>query len=314
MNPLATVVDRALDLAVVPGYSAIGCAVRRRFWPADPAPFADPVDIVITGGSSGLGAATAIGLARLGARVHLVGRSLDRLASSADNVRQQVADAEVAVHECDVSDLDSVTELVTALTTQLTRVHALIHCAGVMPPERSESAQRHELALATHVLGPVALTQGLRPLLDGHSRVIFVSSGGMYPVPLRFTDFEYVDGTYSGLTAYARTKRMQVVIAEQLAEAMSGPDDPTVCSMHPGWADTPGITDSIPGFGRVMGPILRTPAEGADTIVWLAASDAALATPGAFWHDRQVRPTHYPPWRKDDSAARDALWKLALGS
>ena len=83
---------------------------------------------------------------------------------------------------------------------------------------------------------------------------------------------------------------------------------PVVHSMHHGWADTPGVTDSIPGFAKVMGPILRTDTDGADTIVWLCAPDEAARSTGLFWHDRAPRPTHYPSWRTDDPAARDALW------
>lgn len=314
MNPLLRGVDLLLDRTVVPGYSRIGSTVRRRFWAPDPEAFGDTVDVIVTGGSSGLGAATAAGLARLGARVHLVGRSADRLEASARRVRQRVSTAEVVVRECDISDLDAVARLVDDVSTDLGAVHAVVHSAGVMPPERTLSAQGHESAFATHVLGPVALTVGLLPLLHGDSRVVFVSSGGMYPVPLRDTDFEYERGDYSGLTAYARTKRMQVVVAEQLAERITGDHSPVteagpvVHSMHPGWADTPGVTDSIPGFARIMGPILRTDTDGADTIVWLCAAPEAARSTGLFWHDRAPRPTHYPSWRTDDPAARDALW------
>lgn len=304
--------DSVLDRTVVPGYSRIGSAVRSRFWGADPMPFPEPIDVLVTGGSSGLGAATATSLAKLGARVHLVGRSAERLEKSAEKIRQAASEATIVVRECDMSDLDSVARLVTDLTSQLTGLHALVHCAGVMPPERAVSAQGHELAFATHVLGPVALTVGVRELFDAGSRVVFVSSGGMYPVPLQTEDFEFSMGRYSGLTAYARTKRMQVVVTEQLAEHLLEENDPVVHSMHPGWAATAGVTDSIPLFGNIMKPILRTADQGADTIVWLAAGDEALTTTGRFWHDRAPRPTHYPSWRKDSPQSRTELWSAVV--
>lgn len=311
MTSVTSILDTLLDRAVVPGYSRIGSAVRSRFWGADPAPFPEPIDVVVTGGSSGLGAATATSLAKLGARVHLVGRSTERLEASAGTIRSAAAGS-VVVHRCDVSDLDSVASLVTTLTSELTGLHALVHCAGVMPPERTLTAQDHEAAFATHVLGPVALTVGLRELFDAGSRVVFVSSGGMYPVPLQTQDFEFADGKYSGMTAYARTKRMQVVLAEQLAGKLVDEHDPVVHSMHPGWAATPGVTESIPAFGTVMKPLLRTAAQGADTIVWLVAGDEALTSTGKFWHDRAIRPTHYPSWRKDSPEAREALWSTVV--
>lgn len=308
MSLLTRTVDTILDRAVVPGYSRIGATVRRRFWAPDPTPFHSPFDMVVTGASSGLGAATATELARLGARVHLVGRSADRLESAAATIRSEVPDAALVVRECDVSDLDSVAALVATLASELTSLHALVHCAGVMPDGRQLSAQGHESAFATHVLGPVALTVGLRELFDAGSRVVFVSSGGMYAVPLQNSDFEYENGKYSGMTAYARTKRMQVVVAEQLAERFSLEDDPVVHSMHPGWASTPGVTGSMPLFDSVMKPILRSADDGADTIVWLVAADPALTSTGTFWHDRAPRPTHYPSWRGDSARVRDALW------
>lgn len=72
MTSVKSILDTLLDRAVVPGYSRIGSFVRSQFWGADPAPFAEPIDVVVTGGSSGLGAATAMSLAKLGARVHIV--------------------------------------------------------------------------------------------------------------------------------------------------------------------------------------------------------------------------------------------------
>ncbi|GGG03795.1 hypothetical protein GCM10007304_17390 [Rhodococcoides trifolii] len=309
MSFLTRTVDTLLDAAVVPGYSKIGPAVRRRFWASDAPAFPAPLDVVVTGASSGLGAATTVGLARLGARVHMVGRSAQRLEDSAASVRAAVPGADLVVRECDISDLDAVASLTSTLLGELTDIHALIHCAGVMPPERITTPQGHESAFATHVLGPVALTAGLRTLFDDSSRVVFVSSGGMYAVPMAFDDLEFEKGKYRGITAYARTKRMQIVVAEQLAAAFTGEDDPVVHSMHPGWANTPGVTDSLPGFDRVIGRLLRSPKDGADTIVWLAAADEALASSGLFWHDRSPRTTHYPPWRTDTDAARDHLWK-----
>ena len=301
-------------MLVVPGYSSIGPALRKRWWSADPKPFGGRPDIVVTGGGSGLGEAAALGLARLGARVHLVGRKLSRLEAAAARIVSAVPEAQVVVHEADISDLDSVARLADALGSSLVSIHALIHCAGLIPPERTLSAQGHELTYATHVLGPFALTQRLRALLrptDGsqgqRSRVIWVSSGGMYSSPL-VSDLEFESGDYKGIRAYARTKRMQVTIAEMLGAAFADENDPVVHSMHPGWAATPGVTDSIPGFARFAKPILRTAEQGADTIVWLAAAAEPATVTGKFWSDRRVRPTYYLRWQQDSSSARRRLW------
>lgn len=308
-----TLADVLLDKTVVPGYTRIGPRLRRRWWPADPAPDAlRGRHVVVTGASGGLGAAAATGVASLGAVVHLVGRKADRLADAADTIRASVPDADLRQEVCDVSDLDDVRRYAARLRDDLGALHAIVHDAGVMPKERAESAQGHELTLATHVLGPLLLTELARPLLAAadDARVVWVSSGGMYTAPLTAAlvdDLQYRDGTYDGVRAYARTKRLQVVVAELQAVRLAD-DGVAVHSMHPGWADTPGITDSLPGFSRLVGPLLRTDVEGADTMVWLAATPTSRLGTGGFWCDRRRRSTRYLPWSHDDPALRRQAW------
>lgn len=307
---LAAGLDTLLDALVVPGYSRIGVAARRHWWPADAPPFDRPVEVVVTGASSGLGEATALGLAGLGARVHLVGRSADRLAAAAGRIRAAVPSADLVAHAADVSDLDSAGRLADAIAAQVDALHALIHCAGIMPARRTFTAGGSELAFATHVLGPFLITLRLRAVLaaDGDGRVVFVSSGGMYSAALS-DDLDSGIGTYSGVRAYARTKRMQVTLAELLGAELNRPADPVVHSMHPGWAATPGVSDSLPGFDTIARPILRSPEQGADTIVWLAAAAPPARSTGRFWHDRRPRRTYYLPGQHDEPEIRARLWR-----
>ena len=258
------IVDTVLDRTVVPGYTRIGPRLRRHWWPADPEPGSlEGEHVVVTGASGGLGAATAEGLAQLGATVHLVGRNRDRLEASADDIRATRPEGHLVCEVCDVSDLDAVRGYAAGLLSHVDAIHSVVHNAGVMPPRRTESAQGHELALATHLLGPLLLTELLRPALRaaaGAGRVIWVSSGGMYAHPFTddvAADLEYTAEEYDGTTAYARTKRMQVIVAEQLATRYTA-DGIAVHSMHPGWARTPGVTESLPRFARVMRPLLRS--------------------------------------------------------
>ena len=80
--------------------------------------------------------------------------------------------------------------------------------------------------------------------------------------------------------------------------------------MHPGWADTPAVQSSLPSFHRVMRAVLRTPAEGADTVVWLAASARAAQYSGRFFFDRVARRTHFLPWTQETQQDRAELWSL----
>lgn len=289
----ARAADTALDRTVAPGYTKVGLAVRRRLpgWPADPAP--DSLRgqrALVTGATSGLGLATARGLARLGAQVHLVVRNEEKGREVASGLRRDVPGVRIEVHRCDLGDLDDVRRF--AGTVGLDRLDLLVHNAGLMPPERTESPQGHELTMAVHLLGPVLMTDLLRPALAavGESRVILVTSGGMYAQRLRADDPEYLMGEYSPTTAYARSKRAQIELLPTLARRW-GSHGVAVHAMHPGWADTPGVVDSLPGFHRLTAPVLRDADGGADTIVWLAAVAPAPET-GQLWHDRRPRPIH----------------------
>lgn len=306
-------VDRVLDRTLLAGYSAIGYRLRRRAWDADdPAPGSlVGKRALVTGAGGGLGEATALGLARLGARVHLVVRSDARAAGAVDRITSTLTaegiTPDLVVDTCDLSDLSDVRRYAAVLLDRAEPVDVLVHNAGVLPAERTESADGHELAVATHVLGPVLLTELLRPVLADHgARVIQISSGGMYTQALPAEDPEYRGGRYQGATAYARSKRMQVELAPVLQQRWAG-DDIAVHTMHPGWADTPGVASSLPLFRALTRPVLRDAAAGADTIVWLAATDPRPRG-GLFWHDRAVRPTHYRNGTRPDPSGLDTFW------
>lgn len=308
-RPLLTrAVDAALDRSLVLGYTTIGLAVRRALpgWPADPPAGAlAGRHVLVTGASSGLGIATVEGLADLGATVHMLVRDEAKGTGVADRIRASRPRAELRLWRCDVADLDDVRRFAADLASEVPDLHAVVHNAGVMPPQRAESPQGFELSMAVHLLGPVVMTEALRGPLAG-GRVVLVSSGGMYAQPLRADDPDYRTGDYSPTTSYARSKRWQVEMAPLLAERWAA-DAITVATMHPGWADTPGVQDSLPRFRALTRPVLRDDAQGADTSIWLAAVEPAPAT-GRFWHDRVERPTHLRSRTRPSAEARADAW------
>ncbi len=312
---LTTGLDRLLDRSVVLGYSRTGPALRRHWWPADPPPGAlDRRVVAVTGANSGVGRATATGAARLGAEVHLLCRDVDKGAAARREILAEVPGAALVVRECDVSDLAALPGVARELAADVPRLHGLVHNAGVMPPRRTENRAGHELALATHVLGPHLLTDALRGALaaDGDARVVFVSSGGMYTQPLVLDDLDYTRSAYKAATAYARTKRMQVHLAEAWSRELAG-EGVAVHGMHPGWAGTPGLRASLPGFSRITRRLLRTAAGGADTVVWLLAAAEASAASGLFWHDRRPRPTAYLARTAPTDEQVHRLWEAVVG-
>ncbi|CAN5641396.1 hypothetical protein BH11ACT8_BH11ACT8_32540 [soil metagenome] len=310
--------DALLDRSLVLGYTRIGPAVRRHWWPADPAPGSlAGRRVVVTGATSGIGEAMVSSFAALGASVHVLGRNPEKVARVVAEVRAAHPTADLVEEVCDVGDLDAVRAWFADLSVRVDALHGLVHNAGVMVPERTESAQGHEMALAVHVLGPHLMTELLLPLLgaEGGGTVVLMSSGGMYSAGLRSTpdEIEYRDGSYDGVRGYARTKRMQVVLADAWNDRLRG-GSVRVESCHPGWAATPGVSDSLPGFDKVMGPLLRTPASGADTAVWLVAARPDSRGTSHFWHDRAPRPTTYPFQRRQDPAARQAFLDHVAGA
>jgi dehydrogenase/reductase SDR family member 12 len=124
--------------------------------------------------------------------------------------------------------------------------------------------------------------------------VITVSSGGMYTQRLDPAILQLPASRYRGVTAYAKAKRAQVALSREWAHRFAG-TGVAFHAMHPGWVDTPGMAAALPGFRRLTRPILRTPEEGADTIVWLAAMPPERLGSGHFWHDRRPRPEHLVP-------------------
>jgi len=301
-RPVTDLLDGAMDRAPILGYTRIGSGLRRHWWPADPAP--DSLTgkrVVVSGATAGIGLQMARAFAGLGATVHLLGRDPDKVRRCVREITAEFPAAEVVGEVCDVSDLGEVADWTAGFANRVPALNGLVHNAGLMPKQRHVTGQGHELQLATHVLGPQLMTERLLPLLRAArgASVVFVSSGGMYSTPLVIDDLEYRKD-YNGVRAYARTKRMQVVLADAWARRLSG-TDVRVESMHPGWVDTPGVAEYLPRFRIVTKPLLRDLADGADTAVWLVATRPP-SKPGHFWHDRAQRPTTFG-WQRHESQA-----------
>lgn len=293
--------DLILDKSVV-GYTTLG--YRWRPHPVVDADLKGRV-AVVTGATSGLGLQTAMELARLGATVLLVGRDEKKTRTVADQIRRQTKNSKVHPEIADLSSMRQVRALANRIEGP---VHLLVNNAGVLLPERTETEEGFETTFATNLLGQFVLTNALIDKLQAPARIINVSSGGMYSQRIRVDDLEMKKGRYNGTVAYARTKRGQVILTELWAEALRDRGI-VVHSMHPGWADTPGVSESLPRFYKLTKPLLRTPAQGADTIVWLCTSDEAGRSTGQFWHDRRPRPTHRFHRTKEAKHERVALWE-----
>ncbi len=305
--------DSALDRTIVGGYTSVGYRLREPGWPDGELPRMDGRTVLVTGATSGLGSAAAAAFAGLGAAVRLLVRDRERGEAERRRLSERTGHGDIEVIACDLADLASVRAAAARLERDDERLDVLVNNAGVLAPERTTTGDGHELTFATNVLGPFLLTNlllgKLRRSPDG--RVINVSSGGIYGQRLDVEKLLDPPGEFAGTDAYARTKRAEVVLTELWAEREprgAGEGGPSFHAMHPGWADTAGVRSSLPRFYKLTRPLLRTPEQGADTIVWLGAAAAPARTSGGFWHDRRRRPTHLVPWTREPAGERVRLW------
>ncbi len=253
--------------------------------------------ILVTGGNQGIGFSAAMSLARRGATIYLVCRNAEKGKEAVERIKSETGNEDVHLRLCDVSSLQDIRKLATEYKQSGLPLHVLINNAGVMVEPR-KSADGYEINFATNTLGSYAVSRAFESILKSSSpsRIIFVSSGGSLTEPLVVDDLEgdnvKKDSNF-GQTQYARDKRRQVVIAEQLAEELAA-SNIFVCSMHPGWCDTSGVVNSMPSFHERFKTSLRTPDQGADTIVWLSVKEAKSLEPGAFYLDRAPQSKHLP--------------------
>ncbi len=314
---VSAVIDSALEVPIVPSFTRIGYLVRKQLegWSSlGDYDLAGRV-VVITGATSGLGRAAAERIAAAGATLVVVGRRAERNEGVVAELVAATGNQHITQVPADMGELDEVRALATRILDDHDRLDVVIHNAGALTAERTDASSGVEATVASQVLGPFLLTSLLLDRLSetDDSRVLTMSSGGMYTAGLTVSRLQMEAVEYKGAEQYARAKRAQVTLNEIWADRF-GSRGIRFHALHPGWADTPGVDDALPGFSKIMGPLLRTPDEGADTLVWLAADDAALESNGGFWHDRVSRSIHkLPTTRRTDTADRRmALWEWVV--
>lgn len=306
---LVRLVRHVTDLVAPYSFNRMGFELNQRgFEPGDLPEDAHGRVALVTGANSGIGLATTRELARRGFDVWMLCRDLRRGTEARDAVAREHGEERVHLSIVDMSSLASIQRF--AEEFPLERVDVLVHNAGVLPAEKELTGDGVELTFATNVVGPFALTARLLARLarSDDARVVFVASGGLYAQRLDLSLLEVAPAAFDGVRAYANAKRAQVILAHMFAERLSAHTPITFASMHPGWADTTAVRTSLPKFHAMMQNVLRTAEQGADTVVWLAASHGPRGTPGRFWFDRRVAMEYPLPWTREGQASRDELF------
>jgi NAD(P)-dependent dehydrogenase (short-subunit alcohol dehydrogenase family) len=287
-SDLSRLIDGALEASVIGSFTRIGPVSRGKLSHWQPPEQCPGRVVVITGASSGLGREAAIELANLGCSIVAVGRDERRLSDLARQIAE--SGGTVAIEQADLANLDDAVALCDRISARFDHVDVLIHNAGALLNDYTPTQQGFETTLAVHLLAPYIMTNRLAsPMARAdQAKVIFMTSGGMYTERFVLKDLAMAPEQYRGSVAYARAKRAQVVLT-QTWQRFEPAGQRTFCAVHPGWARTPGVAASLPTFQKIMGPLLRSPAEGVDTLVWLTTLPAGEPQGGLLWLDRAPR-------------------------
>jgi NAD(P)-dependent dehydrogenase (short-subunit alcohol dehydrogenase family) len=262
---------------------------------------------VVTGASAGIGLAAARELARLGARVVMAVRNPEK----GERARRAVMGAtgrEVEMAVVDLASRRSIRAFARDLAARHPRLDVLVNNAGIWSERRRVSPDGVELVWATNVLNYFLVTDLLLPQLQAAGKARVVNVASQLAGDLDLSDVQFERRPWSGRSAYAQSKQADRMLTWALARRLSGTGT-TANAMHPGFVATEifGKGGGLVSLGaslwsRIRG---RRPEEGADTVVWLAASPDVESRSGLFWIDRQERRCRFR-----DEAGEEALWAL----
>jgi NAD(P)-dependent dehydrogenase (short-subunit alcohol dehydrogenase family) len=248
--------------------------------------------VLITGGTSGIGKASAVALASMGAEVVIVGRNEERGERAAEEIRRESGNEKVSLMLADLSVQADVRRLAEEFKERYDRLDVLVNNAGLVQSERTETPDGIETQLAINHLTPFLLTNLLLDLLKASapSRIVTVSSDAHRWGKLDLDDLQSRK-RYRGMQVYGATKLANILFTRELAERLEG-TGVTANAMHPGGVNT--------NFGnnqrgpmsllfRAFKPFMRSPEQGADTLVYLALSPEVEGMTGKYLADRKVK-------------------------
>jgi NAD(P)-dependent dehydrogenase (short-subunit alcohol dehydrogenase family) len=246
---------------------------------------------IVTGGSTGIGHEIALGLAQLGAQVVVVCRNRARGEASVARIRARTGSEAVDLMLCDLSAQASVRRLARDILHRHAEIHVLVNNAGVYRRRRELSEDGFESTLATNHLGPFLLTNLLleRILASAPARVVNLTSDLHRRARLDLDDLNLERG-FRGMKAYARSKLANVVFSLELARRVAGRGI-EVNAVHPGGVATElgqGDGGLVAAFFRLGRPVLLTPAQGADTPLFLAVSEEVKGVSGRYFIRRRL--------------------------
>jgi NAD(P)-dependent dehydrogenase (short-subunit alcohol dehydrogenase family) len=268
--------------------------------------------VLVTGGTGGIGRATAEGLARLGARVAITGRDLARAQAAAAQIAAATANPAVDAFAADLSARAGVRRLARDVLGTYPRLEVLVNNVGGFWARRHLTADGLEYTFALNHLAPFLLTNLLldRLTASAPARIVTVSSGAQALGKINFGDLQG-ERAYSGQRAYNQSKLANVMFTYELARRLAG-TGVTATVLHPGVTRTAFGAEDPTAMMRAMTaiarPFMKTPAQGAATVVYLASSPEAEGVTGRYFANRRPKKSSKPSY---NTAAAARLWRVS---
>jgi NAD(P)-dependent dehydrogenase (short-subunit alcohol dehydrogenase family) len=266
---------------------------------------------LITGASSGIGKATALGLANMGATVIVVGRDRSRGEATVREIKQKGGNNAVDLMLADLSSQESIRRLANDLMDRHQRLHVLINNAGVFISKRTVTVDGIETTLAVNHLAPFLLTNLLLDVLKASvpARIINVTSSGERSGTINFHDLQG-EGRYSGFRAYNQSKLAMILFTYELARRLEGTGVSVNC-VHPGVVATNlgrGSSGSSGLLLNLMRPFFSSPGKGAEAPVYLASSPQVEGVSGKYFAKKtEARSSE----RSYDETVGRRLWQVS---
>jgi NAD(P)-dependent dehydrogenase (short-subunit alcohol dehydrogenase family) len=269
--------------------------------------------VVLTGGTSGIGEATALQLAGMGARLVLVARDPQRTARVIELLERKSPGIKHTAHFANLSLPSEAVRAAREIAKAEPRIDVLINNAGIMSAKRQVTADGLEMTFATNHLAYFALTQGLLARLVGSApaRIVNTASEVHRGARLDFGDLQS-EREYSGYGAYAKSKLANVLFTRELARRLSG-TGVTVNCLHPGvvasrFGQPRSGEPGDPSTASFLGSHGIAPEESAEALVYLATSPDLSKVSGQYFNQKQAAT---PSKEAQDPTAAEKLWDVS---
>jgi NAD(P)-dependent dehydrogenase (short-subunit alcohol dehydrogenase family) len=268
--------------------------------------------VLVTGGTGGIGKATAIGLAARGARVGITGRERVRGEEAAEEIRRASGNPDVDLFPVDMSAQAEVRRLARQVLDAYAHLDVLVNNVGGSWAHRHVTIDGLEHTFALNHLAPFLLTNLLLDRLraSAPARIVTVSSGAQSMGRIDFGDLQHERG-YSGPRAYSQSKLANVMFTYELARRLDG-TGVTATVLHPGVVRTRFGAEDQSRLFKVLTPVIRlllkSPARGAATSIYLASSPEVEGVSGRYFASGRPKTSNKSSY---DTAAAARLWRVS---